>query len=183
MPAFRLRHVSALAAAVVAIALVQLAPVAGAATRSHAAAAAQNRLGQSLLSEINKVRRSHGLQPLTTSAALRTAADAHARSMGRLGFFDHTSRDGTTFDRRIARFYPRAGSRPWFVGENQLWYSPTIDARMAVGMWLASPAHRRNLLDASWRQIGIGAIRVAAAPGVFEGRDVTILVTDFGVRS
>jgi uncharacterized protein YkwD len=103
--------------------------------------------------------------------------------MAKLGFFDHTSRDGTTFDQRIARFYPRAGARHWLVGENQLWYSGMIDPAGAMRMWLTSSPHRRNLLDTSWREIGIAAVRVPSAPGVFGGQDVTILVTDFGVRS
>jgi len=49
-------------------------------------------------------------------------------------------------------------------------------------MWMASPEHRANLLTARWRQVGLSAVHVAAAPGTFNGLDVTIVTADFGVR-
>ncbi len=39
-------------------------------------------------------------------------------------------------------------------------------------LWLASPEHLRNLLSAQWRQIGISAVRVPDAPGVFRSLGV-----------
>jgi uncharacterized protein YkwD len=49
-------------------------------------------------------------------------------------------------------------------------------------MWISSPPHLANLLSRQWRQIGISAIGSASAPGVYGGRRVTIITTDFGVR-
>jgi uncharacterized protein YkwD len=49
-------------------------------------------------------------------------------------------------------------------------------------MWMESPGHRRNILDARWREIGVGAVHVSAAAGTFRHRPVTIITTDFGVR-
>jgi uncharacterized protein YkwD len=49
-------------------------------------------------------------------------------------------------------------------------------------MWLNSPDHRKNLLTARWREIGLGAIHVASAPAAYGGREVTIITVDFGVR-
>jgi uncharacterized protein YkwD len=49
-------------------------------------------------------------------------------------------------------------------------------------MWLRSRPHRRNLLTPRWREIGLSAVHVAAAPGFFGGRTVTIVTADFGVR-
>ena len=48
---------------------------------------------------------------------------------------------------------------------------------------MGSPGHRKNILTARWREIGLSALKVAAAPGVYGGRDVVIITTDFGVRS
>jgi uncharacterized protein YkwD len=45
-----------------------------------------------------------------------------------------------------------------------------------------SPEHRANILAARWRQIGISAVHLQAAPGSYRGREVTIITTDFGVR-
>jgi uncharacterized protein YkwD len=45
-----------------------------------------------------------------------------------------------------------------------------------------SPEHRANILTAEWRQIGVAAVHVDSAPGVFNGQPVTIITTDFGYR-
>ena len=45
-----------------------------------------------------------------------------------------------------------------------------------------SPEHRRNILDPSWRQIGIGAVHSQTATGTFGDQPVTIITTDFGYR-
>lgn len=139
-------------------------------------------LESSVLREINALRRTHGRAPLRLSANLSAAAAAHSRSMGTRGFFEHASADGTPFWRRIERHYGRRGFSHWSVGENLLWASPGLAPADAVKRWLASPPHRANLLDRRWREVGLGAVQVPAAPGTFEGLDVTILTADFGFR-
>ncbi len=47
---------------------------------------------------------------------------------------------------------------------------------------MASPEHRANILSPKWREIGVSSVHVARAPGVFGGREVTIITADFGVR-
>jgi hypothetical protein len=49
-------------------------------------------------------------------------------------------------------------------------------------MWLDSAAHRKIMLTARWREVGLSAIHVTSAPGTFGGREVTIVTADFGVR-
>ena len=49
-------------------------------------------------------------------------------------------------------------------------------------MWLNSPPHRANLLQPKWREIGLGGVHAASAPGAFGGLPATILTADFGVR-
>ena len=143
--------------------------------------AAVDELERAVLVELNAVRRAHGLVPLRRSEPLGRAADVHSRAMGVHGFFEHDSRDGSPFWQRVQRFYTKTGR--WSVGENLVWGSDgSLDARRAVELWMASPAHRKNILTARWREIGLSAVRVAAAPGVFGGRDVVIVTTDFGVR-
>ena len=63
-----------------------------------------------------------------------------------------------------------------------VWQSPDLSAAEAIDIWLNSPPHRKNLLTPSWREVGIGSVRAPAAPGVYEGLDVTIVTADFGVR-
>ena len=59
---------------------------------------------------------------------------------------------------------------------------PTRRAPSAVGEWMASPPHRQNILAPEWREIGIGAVHFASAPGAYGGRSVTIVTADFGAR-
>jgi hypothetical protein len=47
---------------------------------------------------------------------------------------------------------------------------------------IGSPPHPANLLAHQWRQIGISSVGVVRAPGVYGGRRVVIITTDFGVR-
>ena len=102
--------------------------------------------------------------------------------MGNAGYFGHSSADGTAFWRRIKHYYGSRSYRFWSVGENLLWAAPSVAAKEALAMWIASPEHLRNLLTARWREIGISAVHVSSAPGVFQGQSVTIVTTDFGVR-
>ncbi len=142
---------------------------------------AASTLERSVLAELNGVRRANGLVPLRASRPLGEAADAHSRAMGRFGFFAHESRDGSSFSDRVRRYYrPRGGL--WSIGENLLWSTRGIDARRAVALWMQSPGHRENILRPEWREIGLAAVSVPAAPGVYGGLDVVIITTDFGVR-
>jgi uncharacterized protein YkwD len=72
--------------------------------------------------------------------------------------------------------------RYWYVGENMLYSSSELDATAALKRWLSSPEHRAIMLKARWRDLGVGAVYARAAPGVYGGRDVTIVTADFGVR-
>ena len=92
------------------------------------------------------------------------------------------SGNGGAFWRRIATYYGYRGYRDWSVGENILWSSPNVTPGSAFRMWMESPEHRANLLDREWREIGLGAVHVASAPGVYAGDEVTIVTADFGIR-
>jgi uncharacterized protein YkwD len=139
-------------------------------------------LERGVLAEINGLRARHHLAPLRLNVRLSAAADAHSLAMARRGFFAHESADGSSFWKRVRRFYTDRGFSRWSVGENLLWSSPAIDPAGALQMWLNSPPHRKNLLTPGWREIGLSAVHVSAAPGVFEGRETTIVTADFGTR-
>jgi uncharacterized protein YkwD len=139
-------------------------------------------LEQGVLADLNGLRKEHGLAPLRLSGSLSAAARQHSSEMAARGYFSHSSANGASFDKRISRYYPMGRSRYWSVGENLLWSSPDVDAGGALEMWWNSPEHRKNMLTARWREIGISAVHVGAAPGTYGGREVTIVTTDFGVR-
>jgi len=188
-------------ARVLVIALVLLVPAGGAsahvdqpAHRSgsplavvHGARAAArisvaSSLERQLADAVNAERVRHGLAPLRINRLLAGAARGHSTSMAEHGYFDHDAFGGAPFWQRIRAAYPALPGRVWRAGENLAWAAPDLSASQAVEMWLSSPGHRKNLLAPSWREIGIGGVHAAAAPGVFDGLDVTIVTADFGAR-
>ncbi|HUK94747.1 MAG TPA: CAP domain-containing protein [Gaiellaceae bacterium] len=175
MPCKRLAALAALAAVLVAHASSSFAKSGG--------VTGSARLQSALLAQVNAVRSAHGLVRLHFSTALNAAASAHSTQMARLGYFSHNSANGTPFSRRIATYYPAHGYRSWMAGENLVWASPDLNAARAVKLWLASPPHRANLLNPSWREIGLSGVHSTSAPGVYGGSAATIITADFGARS
>ena len=165
------------AAALAAVCAAFVAPAAVPA--QHAALSS---LESGVLTQLNAIRTQRGLVPLRLNARLTSAAAAHSRQMATDGYFDHTSADGTAFWKRIGRWYSAGGFHYWSVGENLLWSSPQVDPSGALQLWMNSPEHRANILSARWREIGVSALHLASAPGVYHGLEVTIITTDFGVR-
>jgi uncharacterized protein YkwD len=135
-----------------------------------------------LVVNLNEVRRLRCEAPLVVSGELARAAEAHALSMARRGYFSHSSPDGTPFWRRIARYYPIAGAARWQVGENLYWTTASPGASTITAAWLGSPEHRR-IVFGRWAEAGLAIVRAAHAAGVFGGRDVVIVVADFGARN
>ena len=172
------RTLAALGAVLVAV----VAPSQGAA-RPRSSAVPEAQLQVALLGQINAFRAAHGLARLRLSGALNAVANGHSAEMARVGYFSHDSANGQSFSSRIAQAYSPRGYRRWSVGENLVWGGPDIGAARAFRLWLASPPHRANLLNAGWRQVGLGAVHSSSAPGVYGGGPVTIVTADFGVRS
>jgi uncharacterized protein YkwD len=139
-------------------------------------------LNRKVLASVNRFRAKHGLKPLHESSALDRSARRHSLEMGSLGYFGHDSADGLQFWQRIRHFYPAHGYAYWSVGENLVWAEPSLSSGGAMRLWISSPPHRANLLSRRWRQIGISAVRVFRAPGVYGRKRVTIITADFGVR-
>jgi uncharacterized protein YkwD len=167
---------------VLAVSVVGLCLVASPAGAISERPSAMRTLEQGVLANLNALRRQHGLAPLRLSSALSTAARQHSSEMASRGYFSHNSANGSSFDRRIGRFYSSRGKRYWSVGENLLWSSPDVDPTGALDMWLNSSKHRQIMLTARWREVGLSAVHVTSAPGTFGGREVTIVTADFGVR-
>jgi uncharacterized protein YkwD len=150
---------------------------------SRRTAVALSALESGVVARVNAVRRSHGLRGLKLSRGLSAAAAYHSRQMVQHGFFEHESRGGGSFWKRVERFYGSRGFRSWEVGENLAYGSPDLGAAATVRMWMNSPGHRDNLLSRRWREIGLGGLHVAAAGGEFGGGPVTVVTADFGIRA
>jgi uncharacterized protein YkwD len=136
-----------------------------------------------LVERINAYRAERGLAPVRATPSLRLAALSHTRNQAERGAFTHDSADGSSFADRIARFYGQRGFSRWSVGETLLYGPVSLGPDEALQAWLGSPAHRRIILDPSWRDIGVVALLATQAPGEFGGRDVVVITSDFGTRS
>jgi uncharacterized protein YkwD len=161
-------------------AVAVLAPVAGA--RPSPSSRSHSTLELGILQQLNALRASHHLRPLTLSRPLSVAALAHTKEMAEEGYFAHESGNGSPFWKRIQRFYGSSGYGYWSVGENLLWSAPDVDSAEAIKLWFNSPEHKKNMLDPHWRELGVAALHVSSAPGVYGDQQVTIVTTDFGVR-
>ena len=140
-------------------------------------------LARAILAELNRVRRGHGLRALATASPLTRAGTEHARFLAASGTFTHDWQPGTHFGRWILRYYPSTRTRTWAAGENLLWWPQTVSAREAVQRWLDSPPHRRVMLTPQWRQLGVGVVKAADAPGVYGGQTVVVAAAEFGLRT
>jgi len=178
----RMRRSARALAALAALLVVVILPSPGSA-RAPGKTAQVAQLQSALLAQINAFRTAHGLVRLKVSGALTSVADGHSSQMARLGFFSHDSANGQSFSQRIAQAYSPRGFRRWSVGENLVWGGPAIGAARAFRLWLSSPPHRANLLNARWREIGLGAVHSTSAPGVYGGGAATIVTADFGARN
>jgi uncharacterized protein YkwD len=177
-------RVRVLALVVVAACVVAVGLLASSAfARSSSSKGSRQALNRQVFAAINAFRTSHGLSALRESKALDKAALAHSLEMGAKGYFAHNSANGEQFFVRVRRYYPAQGYSHWTVGENLLWGSPTVSSAEAMRLWIASPPHLKNLKTAEWRDLGVSAVSVANAGGAFGGQAVTIITTDFGVRT
>jgi uncharacterized protein YkwD len=152
-----------------------------------ASATSRNRIAltsleSGVLGQLNAIRHEHDLVPLALSPSLTAASAQHSEQMAQDGYFRHASFNGSVFWARIGRWYSSNGYRYWSVGENLLWSSPDVTPVVALRLWMESPEHRANILNPAWREIGVVALHVGTAPGTYQGRPVTIITTDFGVR-
>jgi len=87
----------------------------------------------------------------------RLAAARHSADMVRRRYFSHVSPDGGTLRKRIAASGYLNGASYWTLGEVLAWAGGrSFTPAGVVKAWMRSPAHKRALLIASFREIGIG---------------------------
>lgn len=90
------------------------------------------------------------VDPLSSNSKLRCAARGHSQDMAERDFFDHTNPDGDGPDARLSK----AGYDGSTWGENIAFGQADADAVMAG--WMNSPGHCRNIMRASFSEIGVG---------------------------
>ncbi|MFG2617229.1 CAP domain-containing protein [Streptomyces sp. NPDC048507] len=114
-----------------------------------------------VLALVNKERAAVGCPVLTVNAKLTKAAQDHSADMAAHSNMSHTGSDGSDPGARITR----AGYEWRTYGENVA-YGYASAAQVMEG-WMNSPGHKRNILDCSYKEIGIGL----AQPGQYWTQD------------
>jgi uncharacterized protein YkwD len=102
-----------------------------------------------IVADINRVRARFRLAPLAPTKSLATMAAVHDKDMLTNGFFSHNG-EGTSFLGRVHR-HVRFKS----VGEAIAWTTGRATPWTIVRMWLKSPPHRAELLNRTYRRIGV----------------------------
>jgi uncharacterized protein YkwD len=119
---------------------------------------------------INRKRAEAGESPLVASAQLEQAAAGHSEELVADDYFAHVSPSGETpVDRIRATGYIPNASVGYVIGENLAWGTYQLATPQAiVSAWIASPGHLANILEAQYRDTGIGitpAVPSSLAPG------------------
>lgn len=138
-----------------------------------------NLMSQLVFECTNAERVRAGLRPFQNNQYLCAAATAHSQDMAQRGYFSHKSKgifnrtDPTkrisstgyqprmtaeniamipTYNRQVIRNYPGYG--PQVIDADRNTYHGL--AQRAVREWMDSPGHRRNIMNGSLRELGVG---------------------------
>ncbi len=154
------------------------AACAGAETKPRQVALKQARAA--ILCLLNHERTSRGLRPVSENKQAFRAATKHNLRMVQHRCFAHQCYGEKDLVGRLTDSGYLPCDCTWRVGENLAW-GETVNGtpRAIVDAWMASPEHRENVLNPSFRQIGIGTAWGSPYPG---HDDASTYTTVFGVR-
>lgn len=107
-------------------------------------------MASQVLALVNDERAKAGCGALTTSSALQRAAQGHSADMAANDYFSHDSQDGRSFSDRIRA----AGYTGGAIAENIAAGQQSASAVMQS--WMNSSGHRANILNCSYRHLGVG---------------------------
>ncbi|MFF7379206.1 CAP domain-containing protein [Streptomyces massasporeus] len=103
-----------------------------------------------VLALVNKERAAAGCSPVTANDRLTQAADDYSDVMASSGVMSHTGPDGSTMTTRVEA----AGYKWSTLGENIA--QGQADAASVMKSWMNSPGHRANILNCSFKELGVG---------------------------
>ncbi len=120
--------------------------------------------------DLTNAERTEGVAlPLRRSNALDAAATAKAKHMAANEYFAHYAPDGTT----PWEFFDGVGYVYAHAGENLAIHFS--DSTEVIEAWMNSPAHRANIVDTKFTEIGVGT-----AKGEYDGYPTVYVVQLFG---
>ena len=116
----------------------------------------------------NQDRTAQGAGTLVEDSLLDKAAQAKADDMAAKGYFAHIDPSGNApwvWFKKVGYYY-------WSAGENLA--IDFSDANSLNTAWMNSPLHRANIVNNSYRRVGIGI-----AHGTYQGKVATFIVEFF----
>ena len=137
-------------------------------------------MAQSVLCLVNAERADKGLGALTQNGQLDQAAQGMADEMVAKQFFSHETPDGKNLADRVEPTGYIPNSDDWVLGENLAWGSGALSTpRAIVNGWMNSEGHRKNILDGSYKEVGLGTKMGSPSPSAKGG---TVFVHNFGAK-
>ncbi len=135
-----------------------------------------------ILCLINRKRAENGESPLEASPDLEQAAEGHSHELVSEDYFAHVSPAGETpVDRIRDTGYIPGPSVGYVIGENLAWGTYQLSTPAAiVAAWIASPGHLANILEAQYRETGIG-VTPAVPASLSGGSPGATYAQEFGV--
>ncbi|MFF7729736.1 sigma-70 family RNA polymerase sigma factor [Streptomyces sp. NPDC008001] len=115
-------------------------------------------LGQQVTALVNAERAKAGCSPLTENSTLDAAAQGHSDDMAARGFFNHTNPDGKGPGDRIT-----AAGYNWSTYGENIAYGQQTPASV-MDSWMHSDGHRKNILNCSFKEIGVGVNKAPGGP-------------------
>ena len=133
---------------------------------------------------INRKRAENGESPLEASLELEQAAEGHCQELISEDYFAHVSPSGETpVDRIRTTGYIPSPSVGYVIGENLAWGTYDLSTPQAiVSAWFASPGHLANILEAQYRETGIGIMPAvpeylaAGSPGATYAQEFGVII-------
>jgi uncharacterized protein YkwD len=132
------------------------------ATAATAAALAPDQFAAEVLELLNQERLTAGAEPVQRAGLIEQVAASRALDMAANGYFSHYSPGGVS----ALTLLGDAGVSYAAAGENiaRSNHAPGEVVRIIHAAWMASEGHRANMLDARYREAGIG---IAVIDGVY----------------
>jgi uncharacterized protein YkwD len=140
------------------------------------------RIEHATLCLLNQERVTRGRHRLKSNDTLAGIATSYTRQMVKGTFFDHVSPSGSTMLGRVKATSYLRNTRSWSLGENLAWGTGVLATpAQTVNAWMHSAGHKRNILDKSFREIGVG-ITVGAPVALSAAQAGATYATEFGRR-
>ena len=112
-----------------------------------------------MLALTNAQRKKHGLKPLKAMSCVDGYANRWTRRL---------ADEDKMYHQALRPIMKKCGLRT--AGENLAWRGESLSAAQVVSMWMKSPGHRRNILTARFKYLGVDAWRSTDTGRVYAGQ-------------